>query len=84
MARRSVFSAVFALVLVVTVTAGWTQAPAQPRQPEQPAPAPGMPGMMMPMMPMMGNTAQMMQLCTQMMNQLAGMGAQPAPAPPAR
>jgi hypothetical protein len=41
--------------------------------------------MMMPMMPMMGNTAQMMQFCAQMMNQMASMmGGQPTSAPPAR
>lgn len=79
MARRSVFSAVFALVLVVTVTAGWTQAPAQLRQPEQPALAPGM---MMPMMPMIGNTAQMVQFCALMMNQMAGMMAPSQPPQP--
>lgn len=76
MVRRLVSFAALALVLALAVSTGWAQAPSQPKQPEQPTPAPGMPGMMMPMM----------QLCTQMMNQMASMmGAQQTPpATPSR
>ena len=77
---RTVVVAFGLLLAFGALTVGWAQ-PAAPPQQEQPAPGTMGPGMMRgPMMPMMGDMNRMMQMCTQMMNQMMGAGTPPAPS----
>ena len=72
------------LIAFSAAAVGWAQPITPPRQEQQSPPGmmgPGMmgPGMMRgPMMPMMGDMSQVMQACTQMMNQMMGVTAPPA------